>query len=282
MTEALLTTDEVAELLRVHPKQVYRLIRSDGLPARKVGGEWRFLRREVLGWSGRGRDLEVSSRPRVTPLVAANGDVAIEVFLDVVEAGGKAVIGLVLSDSGRALGLFEQKRVSAVGFHGGDPPSHVGSKQLARIHLVDREVGLVARASARVPSLAALPEMRLASRPATAGIRHHLDVALTKSGIDPVAAHGSAVILGSHRDVVLAVARGEADVGIASRAWAARLGLAFVPVAVEPYGLVVDSATLGDPTVLAMAEAAQSDGFRRSVEAAPGYDASSAGEIRLD
>src|SRR4051794_27145097 len=43
----LLTTEEVASLLRVHPKHVYRLLKK-GLPARRVGSEWRFERGEVL------------------------------------------------------------------------------------------------------------------------------------------------------------------------------------------------------------------------------------------
>ena len=35
MSDLLLTTDEVAEVLRVHPKHVYRLLKK-GLPARRV------------------------------------------------------------------------------------------------------------------------------------------------------------------------------------------------------------------------------------------------------
>mgnify|MGYP003131150179 CR=1 FL=1 len=37
----LMTVPEVAELLRVHPRTVYRLIKKD-LPARKVGRSWRI------------------------------------------------------------------------------------------------------------------------------------------------------------------------------------------------------------------------------------------------
>ena len=51
---ALLTTEEVAKLIRVHPKHVYRLLKK-GLPARRVGSEWRFDRDEVMAWSRMGR-----------------------------------------------------------------------------------------------------------------------------------------------------------------------------------------------------------------------------------
>lgn len=50
--DELLTSAEVAALLRVHPKHLYRLLRQ-GLPGRRVGrGHWRFRRDEVLGWIG--------------------------------------------------------------------------------------------------------------------------------------------------------------------------------------------------------------------------------------
>ena len=76
----LLTTLEVAKLLRVHPKHVYRLLKK-GLPARRVGSEWRFSRQEVLAWAGgetpSAADLEaavaIPSAPDSPPsLVAAN------------------------------------------------------------------------------------------------------------------------------------------------------------------------------------------------------------------
>jgi len=46
----LLTSVEVARLLRIHPKHLYRLIRK-GLPGLRVGqGNWRFRRQEVIAW----------------------------------------------------------------------------------------------------------------------------------------------------------------------------------------------------------------------------------------
>lgn len=46
----ILTRDEAAELLQVHPQVVLRLVRSDGLPASKVGPQYRFKRADVLKW----------------------------------------------------------------------------------------------------------------------------------------------------------------------------------------------------------------------------------------
>jgi excisionase family DNA binding protein len=53
-TEApeVLDVDEVAELLQAEPAAVRALAESGGLPGRKIGEDWRFLRRAVLAWLG--------------------------------------------------------------------------------------------------------------------------------------------------------------------------------------------------------------------------------------
>ena len=46
----VLTRDEAAALLKVHPAVVTRYVRTRGLPGRKIGRDWRFKRAEVLAW----------------------------------------------------------------------------------------------------------------------------------------------------------------------------------------------------------------------------------------
>jgi excisionase family DNA binding protein len=65
----LLTSPECAELLRVHPKHLYRLLRQ-GLPGHRVGrGHWRFDRDEVLAWM-RARSARVAAPDRVVAELA--------------------------------------------------------------------------------------------------------------------------------------------------------------------------------------------------------------------
>jgi len=45
-----MTVPEVAGLLRVHPRLIYRLADSGALPAARVGHKWRFSRRKVVAW----------------------------------------------------------------------------------------------------------------------------------------------------------------------------------------------------------------------------------------
>jgi len=287
--EPLLTTSEVAELLQLHPKQVYRLVRQ-GLPGRRVGGEWRFLRREVIAWveqgGSAGGPAPVPGAARTgpgaaPPLVAANGDLAVEQLLALVNEQ-PPLLGFVQADRDRALSLLQQGAVVAAGSHGKGPPARLGEVRLARLQLVRREVGLVAAPGRAVPRLSELPRLRFASRPPTAGVVTHLEKALREAKVEPKRVLARAQALDSHRDVVCAVLRGEADVGLSTRAWAHRTGLPFRAIALESYGLLVRAAELGDPCVVRLCEAAQSGRYRDALATVPGYDPAEAGVIRYD
>jgi len=54
------TVKEVAEFLKVNVVTVYKLIREDGLPAFRVGSEWRFVRESVEEWVRRKEALMMS------------------------------------------------------------------------------------------------------------------------------------------------------------------------------------------------------------------------------
>jgi putative molybdopterin biosynthesis protein len=285
---ALMTTHEVAELLRVHPKHVYRLLKK-GLPARRVGSEWRFDQGDVLLWSGavtrpetQGNAQTVAGQAAPPSLVAANGDIALMVLLRLSAERGPPLLGFVQGDRASSLELLARGAVLAAGAHAGGFPSHVGGERAARIHLVTREIGLLTQRGPKTLRLQDLASRTFASRPASAGVRTHLDVALRAAKLDPEKIHRRAVLYASHLEVVLAVASGRADVGLASRAWAARAGLAFHQLAEESYGLLVKASDLGDTRVVRLCELSQGTAFRTEVNAIPGYDTDGAGDIRYD
>ncbi|MGO8970751.1 MAG: substrate-binding domain-containing protein [Myxococcaceae bacterium] len=283
---ALLTTAEVAELLRVHPKHVYRLLRK-GLPARRVGSEWRFDQRDVLVWSGGAAPLADGQAPRplaagaAPALVAGNGDVALMTLLRLSSERGPPFLGFVQADRESGLGLLGRGAVLAAGAHAGGFPTHLDGERVARIHLVNREIGLLTKpgAKGRIEDLAT---RSLASRPPSAGIRSHLDEALRTAMLDPERIHRGALLLSSHLEVVLAVISGRAEVGLATRAWGTRSGLVFHHLATESYGLIVKARDLGDARVIRVCEVAQGSAFRSEVGAIAGYDVEGAGDIRYD
>ncbi len=270
---------------------MYRLLRR-GLPGRRFGGEWRFLAGEVLGWSGarasqvvgrgQSRDTDPARPVPAPPLVAANGDVAVEHLLAMTGGDGETLLGWVQADRERGLELLRRGLVVAAGCHGGEIPKTLDGDRLAFIHLVERQVGLAVRGGVRVGSLRRLGRWRIASRPPTAGVRGHFDRALRNAGVDPERIHAGAAILPSHREVACAVARGEVDVGLASAAWANRVGLDCVPLCNEAYGLLVRASSLGDPRVVRLCEVAQSAAFRKELGSVFGYQARRAGAISYE
>ncbi|MPZ75218.1 MAG: helix-turn-helix domain-containing protein [Deltaproteobacteria bacterium] len=48
MVDEILTASQVADLLQIHPRTVYKLVKQGSIPGRKFGGGWRFSKHEVL------------------------------------------------------------------------------------------------------------------------------------------------------------------------------------------------------------------------------------------
>jgi excisionase family DNA binding protein len=46
----VLTIGEVAEILRVHPTTIYRLVKRGDLPGFKIGGNWRINKASLDLW----------------------------------------------------------------------------------------------------------------------------------------------------------------------------------------------------------------------------------------
>lgn len=46
----VMTLEEVANYLRVHPSTIYRLVKRGKLPAFKVGSDWRFNLESIDHW----------------------------------------------------------------------------------------------------------------------------------------------------------------------------------------------------------------------------------------
>ncbi len=50
MNERVLTVREVAEMLKINEKTVYRLASEGRVPGFKVGGSWRFRSGDIENW----------------------------------------------------------------------------------------------------------------------------------------------------------------------------------------------------------------------------------------
>jgi putative molybdopterin biosynthesis protein len=104
-----------------------------------------------------------------------------------------------------------------------------------------------------------------------------LDHELARHGVEPEMVDGYAREEHTHLGVAAAVAAGRADCGLGVLAAARVFGLDFVPVAHEPYDLVMAQATLEDPLLAPLWDLLAEPGFRAQVEALGGYSTEETG-----
>ncbi len=219
-SEEWLTTIEVAAVLRVHPKHVYRLLRQ-GLPARRVGGQWRFSADEVLGWAAQGRAVGVTAAEHVD---TDAGPALLAVETGVLNDALCAVLG---ADPGRvgqvAASPSEVQRLVAEGVVQGGVV--IGDEPMPfptlRIHLSVLPYGWVGTVHDGAP--VALPD-----RMSGAGVamRHVTDLPESEP-------------FGSEEQCVFAVAGGRVSAAFACGVWAERLGLPFRPLVSLPVELAI-------------------------------------------
>jgi putative molybdopterin biosynthesis protein len=144
------------------------------------------------------------------------------------------------------------------------------------VRLVHREQGLIVAAGnpLGIESLADLPRLRYVNRQRGAGTRVLLDHRLKQIDLAPVSVDGYEREEPTHLAVAAAIAAGRADTGLGVMAAARAFGLDFVPVAREPFDLVMRP---GEPAVGPLLELMQDDGFRAQVEAMGGYSTAETG-----
>ena len=152
---------------------------------------------------------------------------------------------------------------------------------IAVVRLVHRDQGLIVAPGnplelAKIDDLTR-PGLRYVNRQRGAGTRALLDHELTRRGMNPADIPGYAREEHTHLAVAAAVSAGRADVGLGILAAARAFGLDFVPVAQEPYDLVLRTGSLTDDRLAPLWELLTRNDFRDKVEALGGYSCDETG-----
>ncbi len=154
-------------------------------------------------------------------------------------------------------------------------------RQVGVVRLVHRDQGLIVAPGnpTGITGIADVAEGRLryVNRQRGAGTRMLLDHELARQGLEPSAIDGYQREEHTHLAVAAAVAAGRADCGLGVLAAARAFGLDFVPVAKEPYDLVLLNAGIEDPLLRPLWSLLEDDEFRRAVTDLGGYDTSEMG-----
>jgi putative molybdopterin biosynthesis protein len=156
-----------------------------------------------------------------------------------------------------------------------------GGTDVAVVRLVHRDQGLIV-APGNPLGLAGVEDLtraglRYVNRQRGAGTRALLDHELGRRGIDPAGVSGYSREEHTHFAVAAAVSAGRADTGMGILAAARAFGLDFVPVAREPYDLVLRADSLDDDLLAPLWALLQQERFREHVEALGGYSCGETG-----
>jgi molybdopterin molybdotransferase/putative molybdopterin biosynthesis protein len=154
-------------------------------------------------------------------------------------------------------------------------------RELAVVRLVHREQGLIL-APGNPTGTTGIEDvdrrgLRYVNRQRGAGTRMLLDHELARHGIEPERIDGYRREEHTHLAVAAAVAAGRADCGLGVLAAARAFGLDFVPVAKEPYDLVLLKDSIADELLAPLFDLLESSDFRRAVTDLGGYDTSETG-----
>jgi putative molybdopterin biosynthesis protein len=154
-------------------------------------------------------------------------------------------------------------------------------RELAVVRLTHREQGLIVAPGnpLGLEGIADLtrPGLRYVNRQRGAGTRVLLDHELSRRGLDPHDIDGYAREEHTHLAVAAAVAADRADCGLGVLAAARAFGLDFVPVAKEPYDLVLERTSLDSDLLGPLWELLEDPVFRAEVDALGGYDTAETG-----
>jgi putative molybdopterin biosynthesis protein len=157
-----------------------------------------------------------------------------------------------------------------------------GGPEIAMVRLVHREQGLLVAPGnpTGVTGIDDLPRpgLRYVNRQRGAGTRVLLDFELDQRGIDPGQITGYSREEFTHLAVAAAVAAGRADVGLGIRAAAQAFGLDFIPVAWEPYDLVLRVSVLENDLLAPLWDLLAMPDFQAEVEQLGGYSCREMGQ----
>jgi putative molybdopterin biosynthesis protein len=152
---------------------------------------------------------------------------------------------------------------------------------VAVVRLAHRDQGLIV-APGNPLGLAGVDDLtrdglRYVNRQRGAGTRALLDHELDRRGINPDQVSGYSREEHTHLAVAAAVAAGRVDTGMGILAAARAFGLGFVPVAQEPYDLVLRVSGLSEVLLTPLWELLERADFRAEVEALGGYSCAETG-----
>jgi len=289
----LLTTRELAELLRIRERKVYDMAAAGEVPCTRVTGKLLFPLDAVEAWLASnysGPEPELPARPPVflgshDPLLdwairESGGEMATrfegsQSGLDALAAGEGIAAGLHLQHHDR-----ETWNVPFV-------EQSLAGKPVVLVEFAWRRRGLIVPAGHAdgddaEPAPALLAGKIVALRQPGSGSQTLFESWLNAGGVDLADLGTSSLTARSETDAAMMVLEGRADIVFGLQAAARQMKLGFIPVLSERFDLVVDRKAWFDPPFQALLKFLYSATFRERASALGGYDISGLGTVQYN
>lgn len=278
----LLTTKEVAELLRVKERKVYDLASAGEIPHRRVTGKLLFPKSEIMAWI----DGNGTSSPAERPSVIAGSH---DPLLDWALRESGAGLAQMIDGSSDGLARFERGEAALAGIHIPDGTgwnigtvSAMGLGDCVLIGWAGRSRGLIVAPDHLndIRNVADIAGRRVILRQPGAGAAALFDMLIDEAGLAATDLDPVTLPARTESDAAAAIACGEADVALGIEAMARQYRLGFVPLLTERFDLLIDRRSYFTPPVQALLGFARTDAFRKRAEALGGYDLTTCGQVR--
>jgi len=284
-----LTTAEVAAYLRLKERKVYDLVRQGQIPCSRATGKLLFPRQHIDMWVL--SHLEGDQAQRLPPPQVLAGSLDPLLEWAIRESG--CDLASLCHGSGDGIRRLLEGKAMVAGIHLRDPDSGRyneptllglgGVKDLVVLHWAKRRQGLIVAPGnplgLKTIKDLARPDVVCAHRQPDAGAAHLLRGLLTQASIASDALRWADHMALSEEDLGLAIAQGEADVGVGMEAAAHRQQLHFIPLVEESFDLVLHRRSAFEPTMQALMAFARQPRFHQRAEALKGYDISQLGRV---
>ena len=289
-----LTTRELAEMLRIKERRVYDLVATGQIPHSKATGKLLFPKDEIVAWvaqsSNKGAGASSSKREPSPPAVFLGSH---DPLLDWALRESQCGIATLFDGSSDGLNRFVEGAGVATGLHVYDEPSgqwnvplvtrHCAQMPVVLFEWAKRTRGLIVSKSLEKScrSLTDLYGCRIVARQDGAGSQQTFVQLLVEAGVDCSKLEFVSVAR-TEVDATLAVLDGQADVSFGLQSLAEQYQLAFVPLVVEQFDVLMLRKTWFEPQVQIFLEFCKQQVFAERLAKMHGYDGSSLGAVKYN
>lgn len=287
--EELLTTRELADLLRLNEKKVYQLIREGGIPHVRIAGKWLFPKQHVMRW------IDENVQREKDIFIVGSDDILLARLLSFYsrEKFPQSITFYSPVGSLRGLQALSQRKGQACCTHLLDLETgeynlpflirHLSPQQYKVVNLWYRNQGLIVKKGnpMGIKGLEDVVEkgVRFINRNEGSGTRLLLEYLLGEKGLERKEVVGFSEEADTHLEVALKVFFGEADVGMGIEYVAHLFPLDFFSVQEERFDLVIPKELWSTKIMQGFMEYIDPVQIRRFSRSLPGYNLKDTGKI---